>query len=160
MSAPAPTEQPGNSDRRTIVISLIAIFISLVSLTINVSTMWTSHTDPYTSYKEPRSDRMVAPQPAEKAVKRAQLELMRFLTKGAADIKKWRLEQHFSKSAESANIALAYLCIAEPTIAGRYYAASQVDTDQFFGLSPYAERAGSPRESARRLCPATPQWAQ
>lgn len=86
-------------------------------------------------------------------------EQREFLTKGEAAVRKWGRE-HIGKGASHDNVALAYLCLAKSSKAGRYYAGGLVDDDQFYGIGPYGTRRGDPAKTAKAVCASVPSWAK
>ena len=99
-------------------------------------------------------------QPVDSTTAKERKEFRKFLATGKADVKKWST-QNFDKSTKGPNVALAYLCMAKSTSAGRYYAASEVDdgADQDWGIYGGLHE-GDPSATARQWCPSTPSWAQ
>ena len=96
--------------------------------------------------------------PVDSTTAKERKEFKKFLAQGKIDVLKWSTSRSFDRSA-SANVALSYLCMAESSKTGRYYAASKIDDDQDWGMED-GERLGNPYTTARERCASTPSWAQ
>ena len=96
--------------------------------------------------------------PVDSTTAKERKEFKKFLAQGKIDVLKWSTSRSFDRSA-SANVALSYLCMAESSKTGRYYAASKIDDDQDWGMED-GERLGNPYTTAREWCASTPSWAQ
>ena len=99
-----------------------------------------------------------ASRPVDSTTAKERKEFKKFLAQGKIDVLKWSTSRSFDRSA-SANVALSYLCMAESSKTGRYYAASKIDDDQDWGMED-GERLGNPYTTAREWCASTPSWAQ
>lgn len=142
----------------------IAMVVAAIALAVSLGQSWPTQVVHYPSAYESTS---MGTNEAEKEVVQPEdviaLEkpkaFKKFVAAGKADVKKWSHKQHFDKSAQSDNVALAYLCLADSTEAGRYYAASKIDEDQDWAVSD-GEVLGNPRITAREWCVSIPPWAK
>lgn len=161
----APTEPKKAKSGLAIVALVVAIVALAISIAVLGDVVRASQTTHWPTTNGPGVGNDPSPEPTNgtyvpSGPQVTEQEQRRFLAKGGAAVKRWG-KRYLGKDAKKANIALAYLCQAVgSTKAGRYYAASVVDVDQFYGIGPYGTRRGDPAGTAWALCPIPPSWAQ
>ena len=140
----------------------VALVLAIVALATAIGAIvkaQDTRTVYYTRVEQQAPDTIPYPEePSDSTTAKERKEFKKFLAQGKIDVLKWSTSRSFDRSA-SANVALSYLCMAESSKTGRYYAASKIDDDQDWGMED-CERLGNPYTTAREWCASTPSWAQ
>ncbi len=164
--APAPRKEAAMSAPTKSRLPVVALVVSILALVVSIAALGDGLRASQATYRQPTPSpaRSSTPSPAEgpvlnegEPVTRRQQE--KFLVKGEAAVRRWGRER-FDKGVRHDNVALAYLCLAKSSEAGRYYAGALVDNDQFYGIGPYGTRRGDPVKTAKAVCASLPEWAK
>ncbi len=152
-------------------LSIIALLVASLALLVSIAALGDVFRASRATYRQPADVPSVQNHPVPKPTSSVSTYLpsgpevtnkkqREFLDKGEDDVMRWGRER-FGKDANRRNMALAYLCLAKFSEAGRYYAGLQVDIeDQFYGIGSDGTRRGDPAKTARAVCATTPTWAK